>query len=120
MTKCPYVPPHQFNLDFPHLMLRARAIEARKGKIALAERELTKTDRNGKIASKMAPIANWASDTGNKLTRPILEGIGGVHRAGEAAEIPRQDLRRARAPGESRPRRRRRPAHGRKAALYAT
>ena len=22
MTKCPYVPPHEFNLDFPHLMLR--------------------------------------------------------------------------------------------------
>ena len=31
MTKCPYVPPHEFNLDFPHLMLRARAIENRKG-----------------------------------------------------------------------------------------
>ena len=21
MTKCPYVPPHEFNIDFPHLML---------------------------------------------------------------------------------------------------
>ncbi|MEE3081154.1 MAG: (Fe-S)-binding protein, partial [Pseudomonadota bacterium] len=27
MTKCPYVPPHEFNLDFPHLMLRYRAVE---------------------------------------------------------------------------------------------
>ena len=26
MTKCPYVPPHEFNLDFPHLMLRHRAV----------------------------------------------------------------------------------------------
>ncbi len=25
MTKCPYVPPHEFDLDFPHLMLRARS-----------------------------------------------------------------------------------------------
>ena len=32
MTKCPYVPPHAFNLDFPHLMLRARAVEAKNGK----------------------------------------------------------------------------------------
>src|SRR5690349_17510021 len=49
MTKCPYVPPHEFNLDFPHLMLRYRAIDARKGKVPFAERELTKTDRNGRI-----------------------------------------------------------------------
>ena len=25
LTKCPYVPPHEFNLDLPHLMLRYRA-----------------------------------------------------------------------------------------------
>src|SRR5208282_6600607 len=25
MTKCPYVPPHPWNVDFPHLMLRAKA-----------------------------------------------------------------------------------------------
>src|SRR6201997_707032 len=37
MTKCPYVPPHEFNLDFPHLMLRARAIEEKQGKISLAD-----------------------------------------------------------------------------------
>ena len=32
MTKCPYVPPHPWNVDFPHLMLRAKAVEFRKGK----------------------------------------------------------------------------------------
>jgi glycerol-3-phosphate dehydrogenase subunit C len=30
LTKCPYVPPHEFNLDFPHLMLRYRAVQAKK------------------------------------------------------------------------------------------
>ena len=35
LTKCPYVPPHEFNLDFPHLMLRYRAMEERQGKVAL-------------------------------------------------------------------------------------
>ena len=24
-TKCPYIPPHEWNIDFPHLMLRAKA-----------------------------------------------------------------------------------------------
>ena len=47
MTKCPYVPPHEFNLDFPHLMLRYRAMEAKQGKVAFADRQLAETDRNG-------------------------------------------------------------------------
>ena len=33
MTKCPYVPPHEFNLDFPHLMLRYRDAELSAGQI---------------------------------------------------------------------------------------
>ena len=51
MTKCPYVPPHEFNLDFPHLMLRYRAVEATQGKLAFADRQLAETDRNGKLAA---------------------------------------------------------------------
>ncbi|MDE2303202.1 MAG: hypothetical protein KGK11_11660, partial [Sphingomonadales bacterium] len=38
MTKCPYVPPHSFDLDFPHLMLRARAVEHRKGETGFVDR----------------------------------------------------------------------------------
>ena len=55
-----------------NLMLRYRAVEARKGKVPLAERELTKTDRNGRLAGMVAPLANWATETGNKLTRPAM------------------------------------------------
>ena len=58
LTKCPYVPPHEWNLDFPHLMLRARAIEARKNGVKWNEAALTQTDRNGKLAALAAPIAN--------------------------------------------------------------
>ena len=36
MTKCPYVPPHPWNVDFPHLMLRAKAIKFKKGDVAVA------------------------------------------------------------------------------------
>ena len=47
LTKCPYVPPHEFNIDFPHLMLRYRVAERNKGKNKLIDDQLTKTDRNG-------------------------------------------------------------------------
>src|SRR5271168_3608889 len=47
MTKCPYVPPHPFNVDFPHLMLRYRAAEAKAGKTSFTARQLAEMDRNG-------------------------------------------------------------------------
>ena len=119
MTKCPYVPPHEFNLDFPHLMLRYRAVEHRAGKVGLAKRELAKTDRNGRLARPVAPLANWASNTGNRLTRPVLEAIAGVHR--EAA-LPKYHGKTftARARAEPPTVDREAPAVGRKAVLYAT
>ena len=86
MTKCPYVPPHDFNLDFPHLMLRYRAVEQRKGMIGTSDRELAKTDRNGKAAGRMSTIANWAADIKNGLTRPIMERVAGIDRN---AELPK-------------------------------
>jgi glycerol-3-phosphate dehydrogenase subunit C len=119
MTKCPYVPPHEFNLDFPHLMLRARAVEARKQGLPLAHRELTKTDRNGKLAGALAPLANWASSTTNALTRPVLEKLAGVDRE---ASLPRfhGTTFAVRARREAVAVNAKAPAFGRKAALYAT
>ena len=60
MTKCPYVPPHSFNLDFPHLMLRYRAVEAKKGKTNFTARQLAEMDRNGRIGQILSPAVNWA------------------------------------------------------------
>lgn len=53
MVKCPYVPPHPWNVDFPHLMLRAKAHEFRAGKLhhPVRDRLLSSTDRNGKLAT---------------------------------------------------------------------
>jgi len=119
MTKCPYVPPHQFNVDFPHVMLRYRAVERHEGRIPLQQRELVKTDRNGKLASLAAPLANWASDRKNALTRPLLETAAGIDRK---AELPKyhgptfvRRAKRSAAPVDSTA-----PAYGRKAVLYAT
>ncbi|HEV2286463.1 MAG TPA: hypothetical protein VGR80_10505, partial [Steroidobacteraceae bacterium] len=50
MTKCPYVPPHPWNVDFPHLMLRAKALRAREGGLSARERVLAATDAVGRIA----------------------------------------------------------------------
>src|ERR1700744_3099673 len=80
MTKCPYVPPHEFNLDFPHLMLRYRAAEFAKGVPTLAEKELVATDRNGRIGSALNPLMNWATDRDNGLTRPLMEIVAGIDR----------------------------------------
>ncbi len=119
MTKCPYVPPHEFDLDFPHLMLRYRAVEQKKGMRSFAETQLTRTDRNGKLAGAVAPLANWAADTHNGLTRPVLQAVAHVDK--EAA-LPKFNGRSfvARAAAEPPQVNAAAPAHGRKAVIYAT
>jgi len=119
MTKCPYVPPHEFNLDFPHLMLRYRAVENKKHQNKFFDRQLAETDRNGKLAGAVAPLANWATDTGNALTRPLMEKVAGIHRE---AHLPKFHattfVRKAKSdvPAVNRAA----PGFGRKAVLYAT
>jgi glycerol-3-phosphate dehydrogenase subunit C len=119
MTKCPYVPPHEFNVDFPHLMLRYRAVERKEGGIPFQQRELTKTDRNGKLAGKIAPLANWASDRHNRLTRPLMEKVTGVDRD---AALPKYHGRTFAMRAKSAPPAvdRTAPSFGRKAVFYAT
>ncbi|MCP4330498.1 MAG: glycerol-3-phosphate dehydrogenase [Alphaproteobacteria bacterium] len=119
MTKCPYVPPHEFDLDFPHLMLRYRAVEARNGQVPWAENQLIQTDRNGKLARHAAGLANWASDTGNKTTRGALEAVAKVDR--QAHLPPFHSKTFAMQARDSRlDIKTEAPAHGRKAVLYAT
>jgi Fe-S oxidoreductase len=119
MTKCPYVPPHSFNLDFPHLLLRYRAVESRKNEVPLADRELAKTDRNGELAKYVAPIANWASSTENKFTRGVLEAVAGVHHEAALPEYASKTFV-ARA-AQNLEINQAAPAYGkRKAVLYAT
>ena len=118
MTKCPYVPPHDFNLDFPHLMLRARAAQARRGEVARADTELAQTDRNGSLAGLAAPVVNWANQEGNRLTRPVLARVLNVHPDAALPKFHYQSFEQKAlaAPALNTEA----PAFGRKAVLYAT
>ena len=79
LTKCPYVPPHEFNIDFPHLMLRARAVETEKiGKPPFIQNQLAQTDRNGIIGKKFGFILNFFTNINNKIFRKILNYIAGI------------------------------------------
>jgi glycerol-3-phosphate dehydrogenase subunit C len=119
MTKCPYVPPHEFNIDFPHLMLRYRAVERQERGVPFSQRELTATDRNGRLAARAAPLANWASRRKNALTRPLLEKAAGVDRRAELPLYQGQTFL-TRAKRRMPPRDKAAPAAARKAVLYAT
>jgi len=117
MTKCPYVPPHEWSVDFPHLMLRYRAAERQAGHKNSMHDALGETDRNGKAAAFAAPLANWAASNG--AARAALEKIAGVDKAAALPKFHgRTFVMRAM---EDRPAiNQTAPAFGRKAVLYAT
>lgn len=84
-TKCPYVPPHEWNVDFPHLMLRAKAAEFRQGKVASSRKQLTNTTRIGKLAS--IPVVSEVVNGVNRspAIRKLTSKVIGVH---PNAELP--------------------------------
>ena len=78
MTKCPYVPPHEFNLDFPHLMLRYRTLQKKQNKLPKIPAQLAQIDRNAKIGVMFSGFINWLSNIKNKFIRKILESTIGI------------------------------------------
>ena len=80
LTKCPYVPPHEWEIDFPHLMLRGKAIKFHKSKTSFRDKILTSTDLLGKLGSRkiIAPIINYFNSI--KIFRIVLEKVLNIHR----------------------------------------
>src|SRR5271156_3509768 len=66
MTKCPYVPPHPWNVDFPHLMLRAKAVKNRSGGTRWRDKVLSSTDTVGRLAG--IPVIAEAVNAVNRST----------------------------------------------------
>ncbi len=120
LTKCPYVPPHPFQLDFPHLLLRHRVAEAKAGKTDFTARQLAEMDRNGRMAVPLAPLVNWGADKSNMLTRPAMDAVAHIDRTAELPKFAAQTFMRAdkKNPGTVNTAA---PAYGkRKAAIFAT
>src|SRR5512134_472805 len=79
MTKCPYVPPHQWNVDFPHLMLRAKAVKFRKGEVRFRDKLLSSTDALGKLAAIPVVAQTVNALNANGAARSAMEKVLGVH-----------------------------------------
>ena len=75
---CPYTPPHRWEVDFPRVMLRSRAVQVKRDGQSLQDRFLGQADLIGRLGVLFAPLANWANR--NPFNRWILEKVIGIHR----------------------------------------
>ena len=93
MTKCPYTPPHAWNVDFPHLMLRAKAIKFKKGEVGLAEKFLASTDLQGKFAGIPIVVHTANAINKTKLARGFMESQLGVDKDAWIPSLATQKFR---------------------------
>jgi Fe-S oxidoreductase len=93
LTKCPYVPPHEWDLDFPHLMLQAKAVKFKKQGASFRDKTLTDTDRVGSLAG--IPVVSGLVNALNQNStfRGILEDGLGVHKDAKLPAYHSQTLR---------------------------
>ncbi len=93
MTKCPYVPPHEWNLDFPHLMLQAKAVKFKKGLSKTRDKILTSTDKVGALAGIPIVVNVVNAANKNKAARKLLDKTFGVHPDAKLPEYHSRTLR---------------------------
>src|SRR3990172_12344619 len=93
LTKCPYVPPHPWNVDFPHVMLRAKAVKFRKGGLKLRDKLLSSTDALGKLATIPVVVQTVNALNKNGAARIAMEKMLGVHKDRELPEYASRKFR---------------------------
>nr|WP_067298412.1 heterodisulfide reductase-related iron-sulfur binding cluster [Marinobacterium profundum] len=98
MTKCPYVPPHDWNVDFPHLMLRAKAVHFQQAGASWRDLTLTSTDRVGALASIPLLDVTVNAMNANAGFRTLLEKSLGVHHEAPLPKYHSKTLRKRVAP----------------------
>jgi Fe-S oxidoreductase len=76
---CPYTPPHAWSIDFPRLMLRAKAARAESEGLTRQDAWLGDVDAVGALGCATAPVSNWLN--GIKPQRVLLEAFAGIHRS---------------------------------------
>ena len=99
-TKCPYIPPHEWNIDFPHLMLRAKAVKHEKGagkgghsRVTIGEKILSSTDAVGKLAGIPIVVNGVNAANRSKPLRKLLHHALGVHPQAGVPEYHNDTLR---------------------------
>ncbi|MFQ3223100.1 MAG: glycerol-3-phosphate dehydrogenase subunit C, partial [Porticoccaceae bacterium] len=98
MTKCPYTPPHEWEVDFPHLMLRAKAVKFTQEGASVRDKILTATDIVGKLATiPLVDITVNALNKNNTFRKALEKGLG-VHHQAPVPEYHRKTLRKRVAP----------------------
>jgi glycerol-3-phosphate dehydrogenase subunit C len=118
---CPYTPPHRWAVDFPRLMLRARASDARAKGVSRQDRMLGNTDLVGTVGSLTAPLSNWMNEL--SAHRALLQAVAGIHKDRHLPRFHRETF--SKWFGKTRPRSTARsgdaPARpARRVALFAT
>jgi Fe-S oxidoreductase len=119
MTKCPYTPPHEWNLDFPHLMLRAKAVKFKKGEVSSRDKFLSDTDGLGKFAG--IPIVTQTVNAVNKTkpVRALVENVLGVDKDAWLPEFASTKFRSSAAKSKQHPVKDGKNTPG-KVAIYST
>src|SRR5438046_115281 len=85
---CPYTPPHRWEVDFPRLMLRARAADARANGVSLQDRMLGNTELVGKLGRLAAPLSNWLNELA--VHRAFMHAVAGIHKGRTLPKFHRQ------------------------------
>src|SRR3989449_312742 len=85
---CPYTPPHRWEVDFPRLMLRARAADARANGVSLQDRMLGNTELVGKLGRLAAPLSNWLNELA--VHRAFMHAVAGIHKNRNLPKFHRQ------------------------------
>jgi glycerol-3-phosphate dehydrogenase subunit C len=94
LTKCPYVPPHEWNVDFPHLMLRAKAARFKKQGAKVAHKLMSSTDLIGTLAGIPVVAQTVNAVNRNSSARKLLDKTLGVH---PEASLPKYHSNKGRA-----------------------
>ncbi len=119
MTKCPYTPPHEWNLDFPHLMLRAKAVKFKKGEVSARDKFLSNTDGLGMFAG--IPVVTQTVNAVNKspVVRGMMESALGVDKNAWLPEFATTKFRSGAAKSKAHPVKDGKNTPG-KVAIYST
>jgi glycerol-3-phosphate dehydrogenase subunit C len=84
LPHCPYIPPHRWAVDVPHLVLESRNVRRMETGLPLRERLLSRPDALGRMSSIVAPVANFVNAL--PLARWVMERTVGIS---AQKELPR-------------------------------